>query len=430
MSQTNPKTLHSLEIDNLSHGPFGVGRIDGKAVMVTETAPGDTVDALIVESKDRYARGRLSRVIHPSPLRQTAPCRYVGACGGCSWQHLRYGAQLEAKQRNVVEALKRIGRIDNFELLPIIPSPKEYRYRRRIRLHTGGNGKLGFFRAFSHDIVEIGDCLIAAPVLSAMIDPLRRWVRRETIPFLELEIVMSERVKPIVVVGRVARDYLPQDEQACLRLMEHHETIGGVVLQGPRWRKTWGETTISLPIMDDLRTAVEADAFTQVNSEANQRIVVELLQSGAFTPEDRVLELFCGAGNFTLPLAKRVRQVVAVEDCRPAIASAKLSAQFNGLDNIRWMAAPAAVAVARLRKRHGAFSRLVLNPPRSGAKGMARDLASFGADKILYVSCDPPTLARDLGALTSRGYKLRSIQTFDLFPQTYHVEALAVLTRS
>src|SRR5881398_1823572 len=161
MNQSNAKNEFTLEIDSLSYGPYGIGRHEGKAVMIPNTAPGDKVLARIVESKERYAVGELLGLMASSPMRQNPPCPYVGECGGCSWQHLRYEAQLKAKQQSVEDALRRIDKLDKFELRPIIPSANEYHYRRRIRLHVDSHRRLGFYHASSHRLVEIDSCLIA-----------------------------------------------------------------------------------------------------------------------------------------------------------------------------------------------------------------------------------------------------------------------------
>jgi 23S rRNA (uracil1939-C5)-methyltransferase len=179
MAQTNAKTALKLEaeivIDALAYGPYGIGRLDGKAVMIPDTAPGDKIVARVVESKERYAVGEIIRLIEPSPLRQIPPCPYVGRCGGCSWQHLRYQAQLKAKEQSVADALQRIGKLSDFELRPIM-SANEYHYRRRIRLQVDGSKRLGFYGAGSHDLVEIDSCLIAAAPLNRALEPLRRWL--------------------------------------------------------------------------------------------------------------------------------------------------------------------------------------------------------------------------------------------------------------
>jgi 23S rRNA (uracil1939-C5)-methyltransferase len=189
----------------------------------------------------------------------------------------------------------------------------------------------------------------------------------------------------------------------------------------------WGRPTISVKLLRDCTLAVDADVFTQVNSDGNRRILQELLSGANFHIDDRILELYCGGGNFTLPIAKQVREVVAVESYRQSVATGKLNAQSNGIDNIRWICSPVPQAVAHLKQRKEKFSKIILDPPRAGAKGIERDLASLGASKVIYISCDPATLARDLAALTNQGYKLQMVQPIDLFPQTFHVETLAVM---
>lgn len=429
MAHPNAKSEITLEIDSLSYGPYGVGRIDGKAVMVPKTAPSDRIAARIVESKARYAIGEVLRLLTPSPARQTPPCPFVNECGGCPWQHIRYDAQLMAKQQNVESALRRIGKLDGFELRPIIPSPQEYRYRRRIRLQRDRAGKLGYFRPASHEVIEIDDCLIADGKLTGFIAPLRRWVRELATVVEYIEIVTGDEAGQVVVVGKSGGDFVPRDEGACENIFDNVGAIGGLVLYGPNWRKTWGRTAISVMVEHGISMKVDADIFTQVNPEGNRKLLNELLAAGELQSQDRVLELYSGAGNFTLSIAKQVSEVVAVEGSRRSIQNGKLSAQRNGLENIRWVCSPVPAALSRLRQRREKFTKLILDPPRAGAKGIEVVLASFGVERLLYVSCDPATLARDLGALGNHGYKLRMVQPIDLFPHNFHVETLALMTR-
>ena len=427
MTQTNSKNELTLEIDTLSYGPYGIGRHAGKVVMIPNTAPGDTVAARIIDSKERYAVGEAIRIMISSPARQNPPCPYVGECGGCSWQHLRYDAQLKAKQRSVEDALRRIGKLGGFELRPIIASPHEYHYRRRIRLQSDDK-RLGFYRAASHQLIEIDSCLIADDQLNDLIEPLRRWLK-ELISAIEyLEIVTGDEPNEIVVVGKVAEELIPRDQASCERFVDQ-TGVSGLVLRGRNWRRTWGHPAISILLEDGVCLKLDGDVFTQINREGNRSILRELLAAGEFNNTDRVLELYCGAGNFTLPIAKRAREVVAVEGDRLSINSGKLSAQLNGLANVRWICSAVPAAVQQLNKRGERFSKIVLDPPRAGAKGIDMNLASFGAEKILYVSCNPATLARDLAALANGGYKLTLVQPIDLFPHTFHVETLVVMTQ-
>ncbi|HEU4340301.1 MAG TPA: 23S rRNA (uracil(1939)-C(5))-methyltransferase RlmD [Candidatus Binatia bacterium] len=429
MAQSNSKNEFPLEIETLSYGPYGIGRLEGRVIMIPATAPGDTVRARIVEAKGNYAVGEMVTLVEPSVKRQTPPCQYFDRCGGCSWQHLRYDAQLQAKQRSVDDALRRIGKMAEYELRPIIPSPREFRYRRRIRLQSDKHRRLGFYRALSHEPIEIDSCLIADEPADLQIGNMRRWVGELDTAIGQVEIVAGDEPGELVVIATAEADFNPRDAAVCSGLLAGKPPVSGVIILGRGWRRTFGQPKISVRTEGDTRLQVEADVFTQVNREGNREILQALLWAGEFKGSDRVLELYCGAGNFTLSVAKRVREIVAVEANRAAIDGGKLSAQLNDVQNIRWKCAQVPAAVKELGRRGESFTKIVLDPPRAGAKGIDRDLAALGAQKIFYISCNPATLARDLSALAIQGYKLRMVQPIDLFPHTFHVEALAELTR-
>lgn len=429
MTQPNPKTEVTLEINRLSYGPYGIGRVEGRVLMVPHSAPGDTVVARVVEERERFSIGQLVRVLKPSPQRRTPPCPYAGECGGCAWQHLSYEAQLQAKQQSVDDALRRIGKLADFELRPIIPSVGEFYYRRRIRLQVGPANRLGFYGPSSHHLVEIDSCRIADERLNRVLETLRRWAGNLLTPVEHLEIVGGDEAEQLVIVVGAAGPFVPRDRSACEGLIEGKDGIHGLIVAGRDWRKSWGQPTIAVRLPGELALNVDADVFTQVNPQGNRLMLKALLDAGQFHRDERLLELFCGAGNFTLPLARQSQAVVAVEGHRPAIANGKLNAQKNGIDNIRWICAPVPRAVAELKKRRERFAKIVLDPPRTGARGIEADLAALEAEKIFYISCNPATLARDLAALAKLGYKLRTVQAIDFFPQTFHVEALAALER-
>ena len=429
MIQTNAKNELTLDIDALSYGPYGIGRHEGKAVMVPKTVPGDTVAARIVEAKERYSVGEIVRLMKPSALRQDPPCPYVAQCGGCPWQQVRYEPQLSAKQKSVEDALRRIGKLEGFELRPIIPAPFTYNYRRRIRLQRDAAKRLGFFSSFSHNLIEIDSCLIADEKLNRLLGPLRYWSEEVVTDVEHLELVTGDKPNQTVIVGQSAGRFISRDSSICERLLKDNQLINGLILRGAEWRRTWGEAAISIVPEEGLCVRVDADVFTQINSQGNRRLLNELLAAAEFHGDDRVLELYSGAGNFTLPIAKRVIDIAAVEGYRPAIESGKHSAQLNGVANIHWICSPVPTALAQLKKCRERFSKIVLDPPRTGAKGIEHDLAALQAEKILYISCNPTTLARDLAALAKQGYSLRTVQPMDLFPHTFHVETIATLVR-
>ena len=419
-----------LTIDALTYGPYGVGRDAGKkVVLVPLTAPGDEVEVKILEEKQNYSVGELLRLLRSSPARQAAPCPYFGTCGGCPWQHLRYENQLAAKAQSVEDALRRIGKLDGFDLLPILGSPREEHYRRRIRLHTDSADRVGFHRAFSDELVEIDSCWIADPRLEKELSLAREWKKALATSLEEIEISLGEDETALVLTGRARDRFAPEDETVNALFLERHPRLSGLVLAGRGWRRVWGETKVSLYAEEDLKIRVDADAFTQVNPDANRRLREELLAWGGFHHEDRVLELYSGAGNFTLPMARRSRAVTAVEGNSLAVESGKGNCRSLGLENIHWICSAVPQAVQRLKEKGEKFSKIVLDPPRSGAKGHAERIASFGAEKILYVSCNPATLARDLAALAKQGYRLNRVRPVDFFPHTFHVEVLAEMTR-
>ena len=429
MSQPNAKNEFSLEIEALAYGPHGIGRIDKQVVMIPGTVPGDKISARLTDSKGNYAVGEIVRLLQPSALRQAPPCPYVSHCGGCPWQQIQYHAQLQAKQQSVADALRRIGKLDDFELRPILPAVHDYHYRRRIRLQLDSRKRLGFYRPSSHQLVEIDSCLIAAGPVNDCIPAVSNWVQPIHSPLAYVEIVAGDRPGEIVIVARSRGDFFPDDEIACRQLLKEAPRIAGLILAGRDWRRVWGESRISITTEEDVCLPVEADVFTQVNSQGNRSIVRELLAAGQFKNDERVLELYSGAGNFTLSVAKRVREVVAVEGHRPSVESGKRSAQLNELSNIRWLVSQVPAAVKGLAKQRQNFSKIILDPPRAGAKGIEAGLAALNSEKILYVSCNPATLARDLAGLAKHGYKLRTVQPIDLFPHTFHVETLAVMSR-
>lgn len=430
MDQTNSKNEFLLEIETLSYGPYGIGRLQGRVIMIPITAPGDKVRARISNAKENYAVGEVAALLRPSSQRRPPPCKYFSRCGGCSWQHLRYEAQLQAKQKSVEDALRRIGKLSGFELRAIVPSPREFNYRRRIRLQADRDKRLGFYRAFSHELVEIESCLIADEQADLQIVSLRQWASQLATPLVQLEIICGDDPGELVIVADSNEEFNMLDETLCESLLTAQPPPSGVIFAGPKWRKTWGQSKISLHAEGRLRLLVEADVFTQVNPAGNREVVKALAAAGEFNRSDRVLELYSGAGNFTLPLAERAGEIVAVEAHRPSIESGKHNARLNGLDNIRWIHAQVPAAVRNLSRRDERFTKVVLDPPRAGAKGIERDLASLRPERIMYISCNPTTLARDLSALAKQGCKLTVVQPFDLFPQTFHVETLAVLTRA
>lgn len=421
----------NLTIERLAYGPAGVGRVDGKVVFVPGTVPGDEVEVALDEEKKTYATGHVVTLRRPSSQRRPPPCPYVPRCGGCPWQQVAYSEQLRAKEDIVREQMRRIGGIAEPPILPIIPSPQEWHYRHRIRLRTEENARLGFYQASSHELVEIESCLIARESMTAELREARAWLTTLRTTVHRMELITSEPARGVVLVGNAEGAFHKDDETTCTNFLHAHPAVSGLMLFGRGWRRVWGDPSVSLDLgHDGLMLTVSPGVFTQVNLAGNRMLIRALLELADLQAEQRVIELYCGAGNLSLPLAHRARELIGIEQDRIAIADAQVNAARAGLKNTRFVCASALTGVQDLLRSGVRSDVVVLDPPRAGAAEVIDAIPRLGAQKVLFVSCDPATLARDLRRLSTHGYHTRVLQPLDLFPHTYHVEtiALSVLT--
>lgn len=373
-----------VEITALAAGGDGVGRLaDGRVVFVPGSAPGDRLRVRLVEERRRFARARIQRVIAPGPGRTEPRCAHFGRCGGCSWQHLDSAAQLEAKARIVSDALERIGGLALPGAVVVEPSPTAYGYRSRARLHAEA-GRVGYRAARSHALVAVGECPVLVPALEQRLAALAR----ERPARGEWEIAASgERTRAVRLGGR-------------------------------------GGGRLEIRVGED-RLSVSSGVFFQGNLALAAR-VSEVAAAAA--GEGRLaFELFAGAGLLSLPLARRFERLVCVESHARAAADLAHNLRRAALSGAEVVVEPVERFLAR---DLDVPDVVVLDPPRIGlATGAVEALAGLGAARLVYVSCDPATLARDLRALAARGYALREVRAFDFFPQTPHVEVLARLER-
>ena len=418
-------TPFSLRIDSLAHGGDGVGRREGRVVFVPRTAPGDLVTAEPSADRKREMHARLLEVIEPSSGRVAPVCPHYERCGGCQWQHLDIETQLAAKEATLRETLARIGRIPRAEIPAIrtIPSPEPLRYRRRARLHVGASGRLGYMGRESHEVIEIDSCHLLSESLEALVlslsAALARWPQRSKLRTVEI----------CEAAGRGAvwleLDELAGDPRAQITgLIGQVPAISGaVVRQGNRWTEV-GEVTLP-----DGEGFLRPDAFAQANRAANAALVGRALDQLAPQENDRALELYCGDGNFTVPLARLVSEVLAVEREGKSLSLLRRRAKVAGLGNLRILNEEAEPAVKRLRDKGDRFEVALLDPPRTGAKALMDALAPLVTRRLVYVACDPAALARDVGMLRAHGYQLTDLAMADLFPQTYHFEVVATLER-
>ena len=415
-----------LRIESIVHGGEGLGRTDGRVVFVAGSAPGDLVLAELPEGA-RELRGRLLSVLEPGPSRVVPPCPIVGQCGGCPLQQLGAAAQREAKAALVVDALARIGgyAAGSYRLEALVPSPLEYRYRRRARLHRGPAGSWGFSARASDRVVPVGECLLFEPGLQSFADAVRAAIAEQGgLPEVtDLGLDLSDRGAGSLDL-RTARPAGAALRKRAEALLAKVPKLRGLTLGMAGAAEFLGDPVIAdSPAPARFRT--RADLFSQANRTATPHLVRAALEALGAEANGRVLELYCGSGTFTLPLLETARHVTGVESSAASLSLLRRSATEAGLDandKLRLIAGDA-VKVAL-----PAADAVLLDPPRTGAAGLIPRLAALAPRRIVYVSCDAPSFARDAKLLAARGYRLERLTPFDLFPQTAHLELVAIFT--
>jgi 23S rRNA (uracil1939-C5)-methyltransferase len=428
-------------IDSLAFGGNGVCRINGKVCFVPYSCPGDEVRLAITSEKRSYSLARIVELIVPSPQRVTPPCPVFGKCGGCSWQHIGYSQQLLAKQQILAGSLWRGARVSDDCARLTLPSPEQYDYRSRVqfKLHeTAGRLQIGFYRVNSHIVEDIGPgCAIALPVINKVLSVLRSELPFcpdvSTIPRISVDCAGHSVIAVVSCTGRntgaVASFFLERRVELA-PLTGVYLSTGGSSLQ-----KLFGDDrlTYELPLSKDgaepCHLSYLPGGFSQVNRLQN-RAMLEVIRSMAFFQRtEQVLDLYCGNGNFSLPIAAEVASVTGIEEYPGSIAAAKANQEHNGITQAEFICADAATGLKQLSSHGRRFDTVILDPPRAGAADVVGGLCHLQAEKIIYVSCDPSTLARDCGILADTGYRVRESVPVDMFPQTYHLESVTLLQK-
>ncbi len=465
-----------LVIEDLAPGGEGLGREGARPVFLPFTAPGDRVEAEVAAGKGP-ARGELRRLLAAGPGRVEPPCRPFGPggpaappvrsdapaspppvggrsppppplapgqaepdrmCGGCEWLHLRYQAQLDQKARALAETLRRIGRLPpgSFPLLPVLPSPAPLRYRSRAKFHLDRrSGGLCFFRRRSHEPVRLAECHLLERELDALREAVGPALSRVGLTPGEVTLEWSGHDRrgaaalSLPAISPAARERAERLLSAVPSLAgavllaagTPPQLVGDPVLRHERWPGDPGRGL----------SRSRPDVFRQANRLANAVLVEAALD--LLRPEgEAVLELFCGSGNFTGPLLELAASVAAVDAQGPALELARRDLAGAAPGRLRFFAGDAlglARALAREAGPAARFGAVLLDPPREGARGLGPALRDLSAPRAVYVSCDPATLARDLGACAQAGYRVAAVRLVDMFPQTHHVEAVALLER-
>jgi 23S rRNA (uracil1939-C5)-methyltransferase len=408
--------MPEIEINAMTFGPFGVGRQDGKAVMVPGAVAGDRLEVEIVSERRDYAVGKIREIIQPSAERRVAPCPYLPRCGGCDWQHIDYDAQVRFKGEVIA---RELGHALGIEIDPVglvEPAPAEFGYRSRIRLRVGAKGSLGFYAAGSNTIVEIDSCMVAEAGLRLPLHLARSLGKRVE----EIEVVPDGARE--VQVAHLKKPASDEDLRRARNVLEADSEIAGIVLRAGASRATVGDCAIAIELEDGLSLEVDADLFSQVNRAQNRKLVASVVEMAAIHESQPLLDLFCGAGNFSLPAARRGARVTGVDADAGAIAAAARNAERMKFRDAQFVAMKASATADFLHRARYRPEVIVLDPPRTGAPDLMEPIVKLRSTRVIYVSCDVTTLARDLRVLAGAGYKVNRVRGFDFFPNTHHVE--------
>jgi 23S rRNA (uracil1939-C5)-methyltransferase len=442
-----------LDVESLAYGGNGVARHDGFVVFVRGGLPGDRVRARVTKTKRGFAEALVEVVLEPSDARVSAPCRHFGVCGGCRFQDLDYEAQLAAKEQQVRDALVRIGRFADPPLEPIVPAASLYRYRNKLEYsftRSGDDVDLGFHRAGQwDDVIGVEECLLTTDLGNAVRLAVRDWAREERLePYDQAtgagylrHLVYREGRNTgqalVVLVTAPGERFETGYLVDVLRRFPEVRSIHWAVNDTPAERTNlpttllWGDEAIEEQILG-LRFRIRPTAFLQTNTEMAERLYAFAGELAGLTGAENVFDLYCGTGTIGLSLAGSAKAVWGVEISEEAVACAIENAELNEIANARFFAGNVGQSIEELVEEAGRPDVVVVDPPRAGLAGKAlRRTGELRAPRIVYVSCNPTTLASDLQVLRDElGYELLRTRPVDMFPHTPHVESVSLLERN
>ncbi|MFY0545159.1 23S rRNA (uracil(1939)-C(5))-methyltransferase RlmD [Brevibacillus sp. H7] len=441
----------TLTIRSIGINGEGIGYYKRKIVFVDKALPGEVVHAEITDVKEKYASARLIKVIEKSPARVQPPCPVYEECGGCSLQHMDYQAQLISKQELVLEALQKYARLENPPVAPTIGMENPWSYRNKAQFQVGRqDGKLvaGLYQTGSHQLIDLEGCRVQHEATNQIVQKAKRVLEQLGIPEYD------ERKRTGVVRTIVARvafatgetqltlvtatQEIPREKELVLELRYQLPELVSIaqninpkktsLVFGETTRQLWGKPSIAEKL-GDLSFDLSARAFFQLNPEQTQKLYREVQKAAGLTGKELVFDLYCGTGTIALWLAPHAREVRGIEIIPEAVEDARRNAERNGAANASFHTGRAEVLMPKWAKQGLRPDVVVVDPPRTGLDGALIDsLLAVQPQKIVYVSCNPSTLAKDISLLLER-YELVSVQPLDMFPHTAHVESVSLLVR-
>ena len=441
-----------VTITDITVSGEGVGHIDGMTIFCEDAVPGEVVHARITAVKQQYLKGERVRTLRPSRCRdQSSPaCPFFGVCGGCSRSHMTYAAQIEYKQKTVTAALSHIAGIaeGSYEMLPIQASPGPFRYRNKAQYKVSASG-IGFYAKGSHRVIPIDDCLIEGGNPREIITALSQWITKSGISVYDEKrhrgilrgVVVRHNGRNETLLTFVVTAKKDIDRQKAVNYFRHNiSSLIGLTLninpgRGNRVMGATSETLFGSPYLNEsllsLDFRVSPESFFQVNTAQTENLYREVIDFAELSGKETVYDLYCGTGTIGLCMARACEKVVGIEIVPSAVRDARVNAEANGIENAVFYAGKAEALLPERMADEGCPDVIVVDPPRKGcAESLIETIIDSGAKRLVYVSCDPATLARDIKRLEFGGFHLTRVRAFDMFPQTGHVETVVLLSRS
>ncbi|WP_064094391.1 23S rRNA (uracil(1939)-C(5))-methyltransferase RlmD [Rossellomorea aquimaris] len=433
---------------DLTHDGNGVTKVDGYPLFVPNALPGEVGKVKVVKTSKGYGFGRLVERTKESSFRQEPPCPIYHECGGCQIQHMSYEGQLEAKEKNVRDVMQRIGKLHDLQVHRVLGMDDPWRYRNKAQVPVGEkNGRFvaGFYQKRSHEIIDMDKCIIQYEKNDEVIQHVKDICEKlEVRPYDEtkhkgvLRHIMTRTAYTtgeVMVVLVTRTPELPHKSKIVEELVQRIEGLKSIIhnvnskrtniIMGDSTHVLWGEEVIH-DFIGDVKFAISARSFYQVNPEQTKVLYDKALEYADLHGEETVIDAYCGIGTISLFLAQKAKKVYGVEIVPQAIEDAKKNAILNGMDNVEFKAGPAEVVIPDWYKEGIHADVLVVDPPRKGCdEALLNTILEMKPKKVVYVSCNPATLARDLRILEDGGYKTTEVQPVDMFPQTMHCEAVA-----
>ena len=441
-----------LDITAVSSEGSGIGRYDGMAVFVPTTAAGDKIKAHIIKVKKNYAIGKVSEIIEPSTDRKKPDCPVFGKCGGCAYRHITYDAECKIKQQRVKDAMERLGGV-NAPANPIAADENYLRYRNKAQypFARGRDGGViaGFYAQKSHRVIPCSDCKLQPEIFSEILESVLRWANRRNLsPYDEetgegllrhLYLRISGDSGAVMVCLVINGKDLPFGAELCSILTSRFSEIETIlinintektnVILGKECRTLYGPGYIT-DTLCGLSFRLSPLSFYQVNREQAQRLYRKAAEYADLKGDEVLLDLYCGTGTIGLTMAHMAKRLIGVEVVEQAVRDAEKNAMENGADNSEFICGDAAKAAAELKKRGIKPDVIIVDPPRKGCgEELINTISEMAPERVVYISCDPATLARDCKTFSDLGYEVKEYTPFDLFPGTVHVETVAFLCK-